>query len=95
MSSGEELRLAGSRGQSRDLLLVANHHLLEAEVEVPGEDGVPGCSHQQLSPVTLGHCPDTPEMIRKLSLSSRCHKVGVVTDQSSVFASASDDASIF
>ena len=95
MARGEELRLTGSRGQSRDLLLVAHHHLLEAEVEVPGEDGVPGCSHQQLGPVTLGNCPDASEMIGKLSLSSCCHKVGVVTDQSSVFASASDDASIF
>ena len=42
MATSQELRLTGPGGQSRHLLTVTEHDLLEAELQVAGENRVPG-----------------------------------------------------
>ena len=58
LAGSDELSLARSGRQRVDLLHVANHHLVEAKLEVAGEDGVSGGAEQELGARALRDGPD-------------------------------------
>ena len=94
VSSRYKLRLRWGRRQRPHVRHVADHDLLEVEVEVAREDGVLGGAQQQLAPPALAESADAPQVFRQLGFHPRLAVQRVKLHNPTVLSPAGDDAAV-
>ena len=94
VSGRYKLRLGRGGCQGPHVRHVADHDLLEVEVEVACEDGVLGGAQQQLAPSALAESANAPQVFRQLGFHPCLAVQRVKLHNPAVFSPASDDAPV-